>query len=73
MARNKKLLILATMLCAVALVSSACDINVLPIVDCSGVNQPDSGGLVCLGLNAAALNVIALLFAAIFGLGSTAM
>ena len=36
-----------------AVVASGCEIAI-PSVDCSWINQPDMGGLVCLGANYAA-------------------
>lgn len=70
MSRNAKLLSLLVGLIAVAIIVSACDIK-LP-VDCSFINQPDSGGLVCLGANAIALSLglVALLVALVIGVGS---
>ncbi len=71
MTRNAKLLLLMSSLLAVAMVANACEIS-LPMVDCSGINQPDSGGLVCLGLNAIAIPVslVAILIALLLGLGA---
>jgi len=72
MNRKQKRALLVATLVVVAVTASACEINVLPVVDCSGINQPDMGGLVCLGMNAFALSagVIALIAALVLGLGS---
>ena len=72
MTRNQRRALLMAALVVVAMSASACEIDVLPVVDCSGINQPDMGGLVCLGMNAFALSagVIALIAALVLGLGS---
>lgn len=66
MTRNTMLPSVA-MLIAIAMTASACEIDVLPVVDCSGIDQPDMGGLVCLGLNMAALQALLALLALIAG------
>ena len=67
--RAKRALLVASLL-AVAAVTSGCEIDILPVVDCSGINQPDMGGLVCLGLNMFALSAgaIAIIIAILLGL-----
>jgi hypothetical protein len=72
MTRNQKRALLVATVLVVAMATSACEIDVLPVVDCSGINQPDMGGLVCLGMNAFALSagVIALIAALVLGVGS---
>jgi hypothetical protein len=69
MSRNTKWLLAVAGLIGIAVAASACDLT-LPVVDCSGINQPDMGGLVCLGLNATAitLSVLALIAALLVGL-----
>jgi hypothetical protein len=70
MARHSKLLLFATTLVALAFVAGACEVR-LPLVDCSWINQPDSGGIICAGLQVVALqaSVIALILAVALGLG----
>ena len=51
---NRKHLVLAAVLVAVAAVASGCELS-LPAVDCSDITQPDMGGLVCLGRSVATL------------------
>jgi uncharacterized membrane protein len=58
MTRNRKLLMVG--LVAIVLVVSACELS-LNNVDCSGINQPDMGGLVCFGMNVVALQAAAVL------------
>lgn len=69
MSQRTKWMLVAAGLAAIVLTTSACELT-LPVVDCSGINQPDMGGLVCLGLNATAitLGVLALLAALVVGL-----
>ncbi len=69
--RNRWLLLAA--LGVVAQVASGCDIA-LPVTDCSWVNQPDMGGLLCLGANVLSLfgGAIAFLIALLGGLGGAA-
>lgn len=54
--------------------TSGCELS-LPVTDCSWINQPDMGGLVCLGANVLAiqLGAVALLavLALIFGGGGS--
>jgi hypothetical protein len=71
--RRAQRLILVASLIAIAVVASGCEIR-LPFVDCSWINQPDSGGIVCAGIQVIALqaSLIALILAIILGLGSLA-
>ena len=54
MTRNRKMVVLTATLLVVAVVVSSCELS-LNNVDCSGIDQPDMGGLVCLGANVVAL------------------
>lgn len=69
MTRNTKRLLLLTNLIALVVVASACEIE-LPVVDCSGINQPDMGGLVCFGMNMLALSAgaVAIIIALLLGI-----
>ena len=71
MSRQRKLLLFATTLIALTFVASACDVG-LPWVDCSWIDQPDMGGLVCAGGQVLALQATlsALILALVFGIGS---
>ena len=68
--RRTKLLLFVTSLVALTFVASACELRLQG--DCSWINQPDMGGLVCLGVNVlgAAASLIALLLALVIGIGS---
>ena len=57
-------------LLAVAAVASGCEIDLFQ-ADCSWINQPDMGGLVCLGVNILGLgaSVIAIIVAILVWLG----
>ena len=70
MTRHTTWLLAVAGLMAIAVAASSCELA-LPVVDCSGIDQPDMGGLVCLGLNATAivLSVLALIAALAVGLG----
>ncbi len=70
MHRYSRAALLVTVVLAVAMMTSACEITP-PQVDCSGINQPDMGGLVCLGLNVFAwsASAIAIIVAIILALG----
>jgi hypothetical protein len=48
MSGNAKRTLAVIGLLAVLVAASGCEIT-LPPVDCSGINQPDMGGLVCFG------------------------
>lgn len=67
--RAKRAMLLASLLIVVA-VTSGCEIDILPVVDCSGIDQPDMGGLICFGLNMLALSAgaIAIILAILVGL-----
>ncbi|MEI2651804.1 MAG: hypothetical protein V9G12_06560 [Microthrixaceae bacterium] len=68
MTRNRRMMVLTTTLLVVALVASSCELS-LNNVDCSGIDQPDMGGLVCLGANVFALQAgAALIIAALAAL-----
>jgi len=58
-------------LLAVAAVASGCEIDLFQ-ADCSWIDQPDMGGLVCLGVNFLALgaSVVAIVVAILVWLGS---
>jgi len=73
MDRRAKQLMLVAMLVAVAASTSACELS-LSVVDCSFIDQPDMGGLVCLGANmlTIAAGVLAIIAAVALGLGSIA-
>ena len=49
---HTKRVVLVAVLTAVAVVASGCE---LPRVDCSDINQPDMGGLVCVGRTVATM------------------
>lgn len=70
MDRRTRWALLATGLLAMAMMTSACELS-FPVVDCSGIDQPDMGGLVCFGLNVAAVGVglIAIVLAILAALG----
>ena len=57
---HRKHVALVAVLLAVAVVASGCELGG---IDCSDINQPDMGGLVCLGRHAATfqLGVVAIL------------
>ncbi len=69
MPRHTRTLLLVTAVLAMAMMTSACELQ-LP-ADCSGINQPDMGGLVCLGLNAIVISAsaIAIIVAILLALG----
>ncbi len=68
MTRNRRMMVLTTTLLVVALAASSCELS-LNNVDCSGIDQPDMGGLVCLGANVFALQAgAALIIAALAAL-----
>ena len=67
MARKKNVYLAATMVITLTAVLSACEIS-FPWVDCSGIDQPDMGGLVCVGLNGIALSAVVALIAVALGL-----
>ena len=66
----KRRLLSAIGLLAVVAVSSGCELDLFQ-ADCSWINQPDMGGLVCLGLNFLGLgaSVIAIIVALLVWLG----
>ena len=74
MTRRTRSLILGSTLIVMVLLASACEIDFPQTVDCSGINQPDNGGLVCLGLNVIGLvgGLAAILIALLVGLGAPA-
>jgi hypothetical protein len=63
--RNQRMLMLAALLLVVAFVANGCELS-LNNVDCSFINQPDMGGLVCFGVNVLALQAVALAAIAAF-------
>jgi len=68
MTRNRRMMVVTTTLLVVAVVVSSCELS-LNNVDCSGIDQPDMGGLVCLGANVFALQAgAALIIAALAAL-----
>lgn len=69
MTGNGKRLLWAAAVVSMVGVASGCTIE-LPQVDCSWINQPDMGGLVCLGVNVIAWSAgaIALIVALLLGL-----
>lgn len=71
---KKNRILLVASLIMVAGVTSGCELS-LPVTDCSWIDQPDMGGLVCLGANVLAIQagavVILLALAAIFGGGGS--
>ncbi|MHB1139309.1 MAG: hypothetical protein ACYC2O_10165 [Microthrixaceae bacterium] len=54
MNRSTKRVVLVAVLVAVVVVASGCELS-LPAVDCSDIDQPDMGGLVCLGRSVATM------------------
>ena len=64
MTQNRKMVVLTATLLVVAVVVSSCELS-LNNVDCSGIDQPDMGGLVCLGANVVALQAGAALILAV--------
>ncbi len=67
MPRHTRTVLFAT---AVVAMASGCELS-LPVVDCSGINQPDMGGLVCFGLNIVAVSAgaLAVIVAILLALG----
>lgn len=51
--RTKRVMLVAVLI-AVVVAASGCELA-LPAVDCSDINQPDMGGLVCFGRSVATL------------------
>ena len=70
MRRASKRLLSVLGLFAVATVASGCEIDLFQ-ADCSWIDQPDMGGLVCLGLNFLGLgaSAIAIIVAILVWLG----
>jgi hypothetical protein len=70
MPRHTRTVLFATAVVAMAMMTSGCELS-LPVVDCSGINQPDMGGLVCFGLNVVAVSAgaLAVIVAILLALG----
>lgn len=71
MSRNTRRFLWVATLVTITIAVSGCEIS-LPLADCSSINQPDMGGLVCLGLNVltAAASVVGIIAALLVALGS---